>query len=268
MTKDRFRVAVIGAGTIGQSFAECLSRDSFDQIAFLDVRATPYFMADERYGRLTSIHELVAWRPTVVVECAGHDAVSNVVPDVLREGFDVVLSSVGALAKVENRTALSSSSSAGGSRVIPIAGAIGGIDALSAASRSGLTEVMYTGRKPPRAWAGTPAAEEVDLEALTSQRVVFIGTAEQAALKFPANANVAATIAIHGLGFERTSVTLIADPSIHLNCHEIYAKSKSGELRVSMSNEPTPGNPKTSWLAALSLQQTVVTKLLGVPWRN
>ncbi|SFT49724.1 aspartate dehydrogenase [Paraburkholderia aspalathi] len=261
-----FRVAVIGAGAIGQSFAASLFKEHIDEISFLDLRETPGFLTDERYGRLSRIHELVAWRPDVVVECAGHNAVATIVPQVLREGFDVVLSSVGALATPDVRASLSSSARVGGSRLIPIAGAVGGIDALSAAARSGLDVVTYTGRKPPIAWSGTAAAQEVNLDELTSPQVIFAGTAEEAAIKYPANANVAAAVAIHGLGFEKTTVTLIADPTIRLNCHEIYAKSKSGELRISMSNEPSPGNPKTSWLAALSLQQTVVNKVLGVQW--
>ncbi|AFT90294.1 aspartate dehydrogenase [Paraburkholderia phenoliruptrix] len=266
MKHSRFRVAVIGAGAIGRSFAQSVLCEPMGEISFLDLREPPEFLEDARYRKLSSIHELVAWRPNVVVECAGHNAVATIVPQVLKEGFDVVLSSVGALADAGVRSALSSSAVVGGSRLIPIAGAVGGIDALAAAARSGLTEVMYTGRKPPRAWRGTAAEQEFDLDALMSPQVIFTGTAEEAALKYPANANVAATIAIHGLGFEKTAVTLIADPTIRLNCHEIYAKSRSGELRVNMSNEPSPENPRTSWLAALSLQQTVINKVSGVQW--
>ncbi|WP_207005103.1 aspartate dehydrogenase [Trinickia mobilis] len=264
MSIRRFRIAVIGAGAIGRNFVGSLTKDYVDEIAFLDRRETPDFPEGGPYGRLRRIDELVAWRPDVVVECAGHHAVSSVVPQVLREGFDVVLSSIGALADRQLRRAVSEATAVGGSRLIPIAGAVGGIDALSAAARSGLSEVRYTGRKPPKAWHGTAAAQEIDLDVLTSPTVIFTGTAEQAALKYPQNANVAATIALHGVGFEKTTVTLIADPTVRLNCHEIYAKGRSGELRVNTSNEPSPENPKTSWLAALSLQATVVDKLLGM----
>jgi aspartate dehydrogenase len=263
MTTGKLRIAVIGAGAIGMSFAgELRSDDSFD-IASYDCREAPEFLPGP-YAHLYSIDQLVTWRPHLVVECAGHHAVSTAVPPILRAGFDVVISSVGALAYRQVRQTLREASMVGNSSVLLIAGAVGGIDALSAAARSGLTEVRYTGRKPPRAWVGTPAEKQVDLSQITSPTVIFTGTAEQAATLYPQNANVAATIALHGIGFERTEVTLIADPSVTENCHEIYAHGPSGELRVSNSNSPFPANPKTSWLAALSLQARVIERLKGL----
>jgi aspartate dehydrogenase len=118
--------------------------------------------------------------------------------------------------------------------------------------------VRYTGRKPPLAWAGTPAEEGRDLAALKSQEPVFTGNASQAVRLFPKNANVTAAIALAGVGFERTLVTLIADPAIALNQHEIEAEGSFGRFRIVLENRPLTGNPKTSELAALSVAQAVI----------
>ena len=66
--------------------------------------------------------------------------------------------------------------------------------------------MRYRGAKPPAAWAGTPAAGIVDLDALEAPRVFFTGTAREAATAYPKNANVAATLALAGAGFEATAV--------------------------------------------------------------
>ena len=61
-----------------------------------------------------------------------------------------------------------------------VSGAIGGLDILRAAMLAGLDRVVYTGRKPPRAWLATPAERSLDLAALSQAAPFFEGTAAQA----------------------------------------------------------------------------------------
>jgi aspartate dehydrogenase len=82
--------------------------------------------------------------------------------------------------------------------------------------------------------------------------VFFRGTAREAALKFPANANVAATIALAGLGMDETMVELTVDPNIN-NKHTIVAEGVFGEMTIELVGVPLASNPKTSTLAALSV---------------
>ncbi len=191
--------------------------------------------------------------PAFALECAGHGAVARYGPWLLARGVDVGVVSVGALADAALLVELEAAARSGGARLHVLAGAVAGIDALSAAREGGLDEVTYTSRKPPASWRGTPAEERVDLARLAEACVFYQGDAREAARRYPANANVAATVALAGLGFENTRVRLVADPGAGGNVHRIEARGSFGELDIALHGRPLPDNPKTSTLAALSV---------------
>lgn len=201
--------------------------------------------------------ELARWRPHLAVECAGHEAVAHVVPGLLACGCDVLVASIGALADPSLREEIAAASRCGGGRLFTVAGAIGGLDALAAARPAGLDSVRYTGRKPPAAWRGTPAEQVCDLDAVVSPLQIFSGSAGLSAQLYPKNANVTAAIALAGIGFEQTSVRLVADPTIATNVHELEACGAFGRLVVRLENRPLPENPRTSTLAVLSIEAEV-----------
>ena len=123
---------------------------------------------------------------------------------------DLMVISTGALADDAVRARLRAAADASGHRMLLPSGAIAGLDGLGALRIGGLTRVTYTSTKPPAAWRGTPAAEEHDLDNLQERRVIFSGAAADAARLYPKNANLAATVALAGLGLHQTQIKLVA----------------------------------------------------------
>src|SRR5581483_10972501 len=205
-----------------------------------------------------SLGALLAHRPKVVAEVAGQQAVDTYGPEVLRQGFDLLVISIGALAAPALLARLKAAAAEGKSRLLLPAGAIGGIDAIAAMRVGGLSTVRYRSRKPPAAWRGSPAEKVADLDKLTGRTVLYRGTAGEAALLYPQNANVAAAVALAGLGFEKTEVELVADPEAPGNVHEIEAEGAAGTFAISLQGRPSKTNPKTSALAALSVARALI----------
>lgn len=205
--------------------------------------------------------DLIAAAPDLVVEAAGHAGVSEHAVACLEAGFDVVVVSVGALADTALADRLEQAARAGGSRIILPAGAVGGIDIVSALSASGELTLTYRGAKPPKAWSGTPAAETLDLDALTEAKVFFSGSAREAAAQFPKNANVAATLALAGPGLDKTRVELVADPAAPGNLHSFELVSPAAKVRVEIENLPSKGNAKTSVATIYSVLREIRNRI-------
>lgn len=247
------RALLIGYGAIGRLVLARIAGDPALRVTHLLERASRKADLAKALGGgvdvLGDLDELTSL-PDCAIECAGHGAVSAYVVPLLERGVNVALVSVGALAQPELPERLEAAARRGSSQLTLVSGAIGGLDALAAARIGGLDEVIYTGRKPPLGWLGTPAERAVDLPALDQPAVIYAGSARDAARLYPKNANVAATVSLAGLGLDRTQVTLIADPAVTRNVHHVVARGAFGEMEVSLSGTPLPENPKTSSLAA------------------
>lgn len=259
------RVGIIGLGAIGKRVLNALQTQHLPQASYAAIDHAPHaddFVKEHKLELFTEAQQLIDWKPDLVIECAGHGAVVHAVPVFLNAGIDVVIASIGALADKSLAADLEQAAESGGARLILVSGAIGGLDAMRSARAAGLDEVLYVGRKPPQAWAGTPAEEEFDLDQIKVPTTIFRGTAAQASIRFPKNANVTAAVALSGVGFDDTQVELIADPTVGKNVHEVNAKGAFGELSIRLINNPLPDNVKTSWLAALSIEEAVSKQLL------
>ena len=161
----------------------------------------------------------------------------------LRAGVDVILVSIGALADRGSRARLREAATLGGDRMILPARAVGGVDLLSALGAAGGLEVPSgapsrpppgPGRRRRRCSASPPSAEAT---------VFFTGRARKAASAYPKNANVAATLALAGAGFEDTRVELVADPKAPGNVHE-YSVASPFARYTDPDREPAIGRQR------------------------
>lgn len=197
----------------------------------------------------------------LIVDCAGHSGLAAHGPDALRAGYPVITLAVGALAEDGLAGRLEAAAREGGTRLVLASGAIGALDCLSAARVGRLDRVRYVGRKPPSGWMGSPAEQALDLTAMDgAPQTHFSGSARQAATDYPKNANVAAAVALAGIGLDDTRVELVADPGLERNVHEIEAEGAFGRFAFRIEGLALPDNPRSSALAAMSAVAAVERK--------
>jgi aspartate dehydrogenase len=246
------QVTLIGYGAIGRSVVQRMQGFSGVSINHIVVSAGRIAEVKNQVGDAIRVSASVPADATLVLECAGHSAITQHVLPALARGVECAVLSVGALSVAGLPEQLAQAAQQGGTQVHLLAGAIGAIDAIAAAKLAGLDEVTYTGRKPPSGWKGSPAEAVVNLDTLTEATVILDATAREAARLYPKNANVAATVSLAGLGLDATRVRLIADPTVTENIHDVQARGAFGELHITMRGKPLSDNPKTSALTVLS----------------
>ena len=262
---ETIRVGIIGCGTIGGYV--------FDEIFSGKVKNTQVVMvcgrSDKSKGRkkviesgipwTTSVRDILKTGVEVVVEAASHEALESYGEEILENGIDLIPSSLGALVDSMLLDRFTNAAEAGGSRLHIPSGGIGGLDALQAAIQTDVASVTMTSRKPPVAWKGIPYVSElgVDLENVGKPIVLYEGPARDCVKKFPQNINIAAALSLAGIGFEQTQIRILVDPEVTRNTHEIQCRGTAGQFTIIMENIPVPENPKTTYMACLSVLATL-----------
>ena len=243
------KIMLIGYGAMAQAVIERLPPQV--AIGWIVAREPHHAAIHAQFGTtveaLTSPQECLD-APDLVLECASQQAVAQYGEAVLARGWHLAVVSTGALAD----SALEQRLQNAGGQLTLLSGAVAGIDGLAAAKEGGLEHVTYQSRKSPASWRGSYAEQLIDLNAVSEAQVFFEGSAREAARLFPANANVAATVALGGVGMDETRVQLMVDPATQRNTHTIHVKGLFGEFHLELSGLPLASNPKTSTLAALS----------------
>ncbi|MFC7477005.1 aspartate dehydrogenase [Dankookia sp. GCM10030260] len=249
-------VAIGGLGAIGAHLARALDAGveglRLVAVAARDQdkarRTVAGFRAPPKLAGLAELAELA----DIVVEAAPAAVFEQIAEAAIARGRIFVPSSVGALLP---RMQLVSRARETGARIVVPTGALLGLDAVRAAAEGRVESVTIETRKPPRGLEGAPYLVEhgIDVLAITTPRIVFKGNAFDAAKGFPANVNVAAALALAGIGPERTMVEIWGDPTVTRNTHTIRLEAETVRLTMTIENVPSEENPRTGKITPLSI---------------
>ena len=254
--KRALTVAIAGLGAIGFPVARRLSA-GISGLALAAVAARDRSAAEAKLKAVGIAAPVVAPgeladRADIIVECLPASAFRLIAEPAIAAGRIFMPLSAGALL---DHFDLAERAEACGARIIVPTGALLGLDAVRAAAEGEIRSVRLVTRKPPRGLAGAPYLVErgIALDGLTAAERVFEGTAREGARGFPANVNVAAALALAGIGPDRTRLEIWADPSIERNTHCIEVEADSARFTLAIEGIPSAENPRTGRLTPLSV---------------
>lgn len=248
-------VAIGGLGAIGLKLARALDA-GVDGLRLVAVAARDRGKAEASLSgfqappRIVSLPDLA--EADIVVEAAPAAVFEQIASAAIEGGRVFVPASVGALLP---RMHLVERAKETGARIVVPTGALLGLDAVRAAAEGRVESVTIESRKPPRGLEGAPylLRHGIDVSGIAAPRLVFEGNAFDAAAGFPANVNVAAALALAGIGPVRTRVQIWADPGINRNVHTIRVEAEAARFSMTIENVPSAENPRTGRITALSM---------------
>ena len=252
------RVAIAGLGTVGLAVAKALDGGAVHGLVLAAVAVRDVGKAQRALASLqrapevlTSVGDLES-RADIVVECAPSHLLPAIVRPFVEVGKIALVLSCGAL--LDNEHLVEVARAHGGQIVVPT-GALLGLDAVSAAAESRILSVRMITRKPVRGLVGAPYLIEqgIEIADIGEPTCVFRGSPREAARGFPANLNVAVALSLAGLGPDRTTLEIWADPNLDRNTHRIEVEADSARFSMSIENIPTDENPRTGRITALSV---------------
>ncbi len=234
-------VGLLGCGNVGQIIAQ--NQDGFSIIALFDKDPEHVKRISSLTGApgYTDFESFIREPFDLVVEAASGSAVREYAAAVLNHSKDIVILSVGALSDASFCEELIAIAGKNQKKIHIPSGAIMGLDNLTVGRISPITRLELTTTKSPKSL-------NVSVDERT---LIFKGKANDCIRQFPKNVNVSVALAL-ATGCQ-VDVKLYADPAVERNIHEIFVEGAFGEAYIKITNQPSPDNPATSYLAALSI---------------
>ncbi len=263
------RITIIGCGSIGTSLA--LTADNMPEVKRIYLYDTKPESAEHvaamiKKGIVTDSVEDELYHCDMVIEAASQEAAKYFMPIVVERGVNMMIMSVGALVDDEFRNDVFEKASKTEACIYIPSGAVCGVDGLRSAREAGVDYVELITIKGPKSLEDVPYVLDkgIVVDDLKERTEVYSGTAREAVKLFPKNINVAATVSLFGIGFDKTTVKIVVDPEATSNSHEIKYGGEFGEAVCHTYNVPSPDNPRTSHLAALSASHALKSLIKNV----
>lgn len=253
---EALRLGIGGLGAVGMTVARCVDAGSIPGIRLAAVSARDRAKAEARIATLRSAPRLVALPDLaevadIVLESIPAAHFAEIARPAIARGRIFVPLSVGQLL---GHMSLVDEARRTGARILVPTGALLGLDAVRAVAEGPVESVTIRTRKPPRGLAGAPYLAEngIDMAKVTAPMLVFKGSAREAIKGFPANVNVAVALSLAGIGPDRTTIEIWADPAVSRNTHTIEVKSEASDFTMTIANVPSEETPATGKVTALS----------------
>lgn len=235
------RIGLLGCGNIGHIIAR--HAEGFAIAAVYDTMPSRAGeIAAICHGKAyTDIESFLDADVDLIVEAASVGAARAHAKEVLLHQKDLVIMSVGALTDLAFKADLMETARAGHRKIYIPSGAIFGLDNLKIGQISPIKKLLLKTTKSPKS---------LGLE-IHERKLVFAGKAHECIKAYPKNVNV--SVAMSLAAGQDTDVELWADPTVDKNIHELFIQGDFGETYIKVTNFPSPDNPATSYLAALSI---------------
>ena len=251
------RITIVGCGSIGSRLAKAADdMEEVKRIYLVDIRKdlADNVAASLRKAIVVDSVEDELYHCDLVIEASSQAAAKEVAPKVVARGVDIMIMSVGSLVDDDYRNTLFQSAKEHEAKIFIPTGALCGVDGLRSASCDEIDSVELITTKGPKSLAGVQYLVDkgIEVDKIKEKTVIYSGPAREAVKISPKNINVAATVSLLGLGFDRTKVTIVLDPAATSNSHELRFEGKFGKAVAHTFNVPEADNPKTSHLAALA----------------
>lgn len=257
------KIGIIGVGYIGSTIIEAVVEGMIDDViiqAVYDIDKAVIERTQQKYPNFRIMKNITDFNDCdIVVECAVQEVVAEIFDSIVENEKYFIPMSIGAFITIDSLylkyLELDSLKKA---RILLSSGAIGGFDCIENIKSERIKSSKLQTIKPNKVFRSYKYLKENKIKlSETSPVTIFVGNAKKAATYFPESVNVAARLALSTLGPENTKVEIIADPAASKNIHIIEIESEVGNYRFQFENNPSPTNPKTSWLAALAAINTI-----------
>jgi aspartate dehydrogenase len=246
--KKDLRVGVAGLGAVGLEVARRLIDGDVPGLVLTAVAVRD---ADKARRVLPQVGDMIALRTAtaladdcdIVVECLPPALFREVAIAAIDKGRIFMPLSV---AQLLDNGDLIERAKAKGARIIVPTGALLGLDAVRAAAEGTIHSVKMVTRKPPAGLEGAPhlTQNNISVAGLKEPKKVFDGSAREGARGFPTNVNVAAALSLAGIGPDRTTLEIWADPTVTRNTHTITVDADAMRFTMTIENVPS-ANPRT-----------------------